>query len=294
LNHFSDFGFMIVGDVPPEDFPAVFQAVTAQKKRVAFSLKLPVLPQAPDSDALEASVTQTLEAIQALQQPGSPDQVPLKVLYLDAPETILIQRYLNTDKRHPFESVGLEKGITLEKLFYRKFHAIKNYGIDTHTTAQNEMRSKVAKILGISLDNKEFTLYLTSFGFQYGIPQDAELMLDMRFLRNPFYEEALRPQTGLDQPVKDYIFSFPFAKEFLAQWVTILQCLLPHFQQQGKTRLTLAIGCTGGQHRSVCMTEAIAQALQQGQTGYNIVVHHREMARWPKPAEISSLVGDPE
>jgi RNase adapter protein RapZ len=293
LNCFSDFGFMIVGDVPPGDFPNVFRSVSSQTRRVAFSLKLPSGLAEQSVEAFAAQAEGVIEEIVLFQQ-QKPDQAhtPLKVLYLDAPETVLIQRYLNRDKRHPLEHNGLEKGVSAEKLYYRLFHGIKNYGIDTHSTPQSEMRFKIAKILGIALDNQEFTLYVSSFGFQYGVPQDAELMLDMRFITNPFYKEELRPMTGMDQPVCDFIFQDGKVKQFLDQWVQMLRFLLPMYQQQGKTRLTLSIGCTGGQHRSVCMTEAIAHAMKEDAAGYNVVVHHREMARWPKTAPLPSPVGD--
>ena len=131
---------------------------------------------------------------------------------------------------------------------------------------------------------------MTSFGFKHGVPTDAELVFDMRFLPNPFYEEALRPLTGLDKPVADYVFMRPEAIQFLETWQTMLTNILPSYQQQGKTRLKMAIGCTGGQHRSVAMTMAIASYLQETFPDFNVRVDHREQSHWPQrqPAPASA------
>ncbi|MBY0403286.1 MAG: hypothetical protein K2X66_05260 [Cyanobacteria bacterium] len=291
LNTFSDFGYIVVGDVPIEDFLNVFKALTQTQKRIAFSLKLKspmdlasglVNNENSGVDALK----NIADEIQKFFYPLDPHEPPLKVLYLNAPESTLIQRYLHTEKRHPFQEQGLEKGIKAEKLLYEILQPLKNYEINTLTTPLNEIRFKISKIIGIDIERKEFSIHLNSFGFQYGIPQDSELLFDMRFLDNPFYKESLRPLTGLDQPVIDYIFSAPISQPFLMAWSQLIQMLLPHYHEQGKTRLTISIGCTGGQHRSVCMTEALGKSLNEAfkaaQCDYTILVHHREMARWPK------------
>lgn len=286
LNAFGDFGFTVVGDIPPEKLISVYEAMTACHHRVAFALKHSSQGEAPEA-MLEAQMDSLLEALKAKQQDAD---APLKILYLDAPESTLIQRYLKSEKKHPLENKGLQQGIATEKLLYKRLYPLKNYSIDTQITSLTEFPHKVAKILGIAIENNEFTIYLNSFGFKYGVPQDSELLFDMRFINNPFYDEKLRPLTGLDQPVKDYIFSFDYAETFLKQWAALLAFLVPHYQQQGKTRLTVSIGCTGGQHRSVCMTESLAAEILQAQTGCKVVVLHREMAKWPKKP--SSSAGD--
>lgn len=284
LNIFSDFGFMGVGDIAPASLKPVVTALVSQHPRIAFSLKLP--SEWATGGELDRQVDALKADIQALQA-----QYPeLKVLFANAPETTLFQRYQGAGKNHALERGSLQQAIALDKSIHDQLKPLKNYLIDTQTTPADEIPHKIARILGIDYESGPLTVNLTSFGFQYGIPMDAELLFDIRFLKNPFYIEELRPLTGLDKPIQDYIFSFPAATRFLEKWSELIVTLLPQYQQQGKSRVNIAIGCTGGQHRSVCMTESLAKALRQAYPGYNIVVVHREMAGWPKPPQNATQV----
>jgi UPF0042 nucleotide-binding protein len=200
---------------------------------------------------------------------------------LDAPEDTLIQRYLKSEKKHAFETDGLQLAVAADKKQVAPvLAALKDYSIDTSTTTALELRNKIAKILGQPIENQDFTVYITTFGFKYGAPQDAELMFDMRFMTNPFYDEALRPLTGRDKPVRDFIFNMAHARNFFEKWSVLVADMLPLYQAEGKTRLSIAIGCTGGKHRSVCMAEALAEHLKTYCPTFNVVMTHREMLRW--------------
>ncbi|HEY9688219.1 MAG TPA: RNase adapter RapZ [Coleofasciculaceae cyanobacterium] len=281
LDIFSDFGFLAVAGVDPQQIHNIVMPLTQGVSPVAFALRL-----TPDVEPVAI-----VSAIQALKQ-NLPN---LKILTLDAPEEVLVQRYLDSDKKHPFESpalAGLQAAVAAEKKIFAPLKELKDYSIDTSTTTPVELRNKIAKVLGIPVNNQEFTVYITTFGFKYGIPQDAEMMFDMRFMTNPFYDEALRPMTGQDKPVRDFIFALAHARNFFSQWSTLITDMLPQYQAEGKTRLTIAVGCTGGKHRSVCMAEELARHLRTHCPGFNVVISHREMLRWGKPAASAIEAGE--
>lgn len=269
LNAFGEFGYLTVSGVEPDQVHNTIAPLLSGASPVAFALRL-----TPDTDA-----SAVLSALHTLKE----NLPSLKVLTLDAPEGDLIQRYVRAEKPHPFESLGLqgvEASVRQDKALNTPLKALKDYSIDTSTTTGSELRLKVAKILGRPMDNTSFTVQITTFGFKYGAPQDAELMFDMRFMTNPFYDEALRPLNGRDKPVRDFIFNLPEAEPFFKQWSALICSMLPLYQAQGKTRLSIAVGCTGGKHRSVCMAEALATHLKEYCPAYQVVMTHREMLKW--------------
>jgi UPF0042 nucleotide-binding protein len=274
LDIYADFGFVSVGGVEPDRIRESILPMTQGKAPVAFTLRV-----GPSAD-----IAAVVNAVQALKK----DLPDLKVLAVDAPEEVLIQRYLRSEKRHAFETAahaGLQAAIAAEKKFYGPLKDLKDYSIDTSTTTALELRHKIARVLGLPIDNQGFTVYINTFGFKYGIPQDAELIFDMRFMTNPFYDESLRPLTGLDKPIRDFIFNLDHARSFFDKWADLIADMLPLYQAQGKTRLTIAVGCTGGKHRSVCMGVELAKYLKEHCPAFNIVITHREMLRWGKTAE---------
>lgn len=271
LSLYAEFDFLTVANVDPQQLHNTITPLVQLGKPVAFSIQL-----SPDTDP--AAV---ISAIQALRQ-NLPN---LKILTLDAPEDVLITRFMDSEKKHAFESAGidgLQAAIAAEKKLFGPIKELKDYSIDTSTTTPVELRHKIAKILGLPIENQDFTVYITTFGFKYGMPIDAELVFDMRFMTNPFYDESLRPLTGKDKPVRDFIFNLDHARTFFEKWSDLVAQMLPLYQAQGKTRLTIAVGCTGGKHRSVCMAEELAQYLQTNHPTYSIVITHREMLRWGK------------
>lgn len=209
----------------------------------------------------------------------------IKTLFLSAPDEILAQRR-NLAKKN-YSSVDP----AVEKKFYDTLKAVKDYSIDTSTLTLEELRFKLCKILDMPETLDKMSVQLTSFGFKYGLPMDAELVFDMRFIKNPFYIDDLRDQTGLDKPVQDYINDQSGVQEFLTSWVDSVCTALPMFLEEGKSRVNIAIGCTGGKHRSVCMTLALSDALKARFPMYNISINHREQHRWPeqtlKPSKAS-------
>jgi RNase adapter protein RapZ len=274
LDIFADFGFLTVGGVEPEKLSQTVLPLTQGNAPLAFTLRVGPL----------ADINAVVQAVKELQK-----SLPsLKILAVDAPEDVLVQRYLKSEKKHAFETsvaTGLQTAIAAEKKFYGPLKDLKDYSIDTSTTTALELRHKITRVLGFPIENEDFTVYVNTFGFKYGIPLDAELVFDMRFMTNPFYDESLRPLTGRDKPVRDFIFNLDHARNFFEKWADLIADMLPLYQAQGKTRLTIAVGCTGGKHRSVCMGEELAEYLKKQYPAFNIVITHREMLRWEKPVE---------
>ncbi len=280
LESFESLGYIAVSGINPWQVLKTFQGLS-QNPHKPFVLSFRVQP---DSDA--AAIVKDVEALRA----EFPD---MRVFTLDAPTPVLVERFMLSGKAHAFEASvkeGLEAAIVAEKKLFADIKELKDYSIDTSTTTAIELHHKIARVLGYPIENQELTVYLNTFGFKYGAPQDAELVFDMRFMTNPFYDESLRPLSGLDQPVKDFIFNMESARNFFEKWTAMLSAMLPMYQEQGKTRLTIAIGCTGGKHRSVCMGEALAGFLAEYHPGYKIVVNHREMIRWGQPK--TCAIGD--
>lgn len=274
LDHFADYGYITIANLQPKQLKAVLPDWLEQPQQaVAFSLFI-----GGDIDP-----NQCVEDIQQLKT-----QYPrLKIFTLDAPESVLVQRYLCSEKKHPLESIqeaGLQAAVALQKKLYEPIKALKDYSIDTSTTTAEELKHKIGRILGHPIQNQRFTVYINTFGFKYGIPSDAELVFDMRFMTNPFYDETLRPLTGLDAPIKEFIFNLDHAQRFFEKWSDLVAEMLPLYQSQGKTRLSIAVGCTGGKHRSVCMGEALAEELRKRFPDYLVLTTHREQSKWQSAA----------
>jgi RNase adapter protein RapZ len=206
------------------------------------------------------------------------DGVAYQILFLDCADDVLVRRYSETRRSHPVrEGHSLFEKIAAERCLLAEMRESANLVFDTTHTKAHELNAQ----LGHLILDRDVTLDLRvdvmSFGFKYGVPLDADLMFDVRFLTNPHYDLDLRPQTGLDAPVADYVFAQPEALKFVEDVVRLLERLTPLYAASGKARLTVAIGCTGGQHRSVAITERLAHRL--GQHFNNVVPVHRDMRK---------------
>ena len=200
-----------------------------------------------------------------------------EILFLDASDEVLVKRYKETRRMHPLaESGRVEQGITLERerLTFLKKQA--DYIIDTSQLLTRELHAALGNIF---LGKQEYdNIYVTvlSFGFKYGIPSDADLVFDVRFLPNPYYLEALRPKTGNDPEIQQFVLKAPEANIFLDKLEDMIRFLIPNYIREGKNQLVIAIGCTGGKHRSVTLTNAIYQRLKKNQK-YGLRVEHRDI-----------------
>ncbi len=200
--------------------------------------------------------------------------IAYEIVFLDATDEELVRRYNETRRAHPYGSNELiARTIEREREALAPLRAAADRVIDTTKMLTRELRETMVRLFaGEHEDILRVTLL--SFGFKRGMPQDADLVLDVRFLPNPFYIPEMRPMTGLDQPVIDYVHSFPETDIFLAKTTDLLDFLLPLYRREGKSRLVVAVGCTGGQHRSVLLAQDIARAIAT--MGYAVSVSHRD------------------
>ena len=205
--------------------------------------------------------------------------VKFEILFLDASDEALIKRYKETRRSHPLAGDGrVDKGIDEERRRTIFLKQQADYIIDTSQMLTRELRSEILKIF---VENKNYkNLYVTilSFGFKYGIPGDADLVFDVRFLPNPYYIQDLRPMSGNDAPVRDYVMSSETARKFLDKLVDMVQFLIPNYVAEGKNQLVIGIGCTGVKHRSVTLANALYYALEQ-EEGYGLKIEHRDIEK---------------
>ncbi len=210
--------------------------------------------------------------------------VDVQVLFLDANDVVLIKRYKETRRTHPLAGAGrLERGIEKEreKLAFLKKEA--DYIIDTSMLLTRELRKELEKIFLQDARYKNMYVTVLSFGFKYGIPEDADLVFDVRFLPNPYYDEHLRPLTGQVQAVRDYVMQGGTADVFLKKLFDMIDFLLPNYINEGKNQLVIAVGCTGGKHRSVTIARALYEHLETvGE--YGIRIDHRDIDKDNKKA----------
>jgi UPF0042 nucleotide-binding protein len=201
----------------------------------------------------------------------------LAVLYLEASEDVLVRRFSETRRPHPAaDGAGLAEGIRREREKLRGLREVADRIIDTSALTVHELRATLRELVersGAGL----MTVSLVSFGYKYGLPSDADLALDCRFLPNPFFVEELRQRSGTEPAVADYVLQRQETQEFLRRVVDLLEFTLPRYQHEGKSYLTIALGCTGGRHRSVVLVEELRRRLQDH--GHRVLVRHRDVER---------------
>ncbi len=204
---------------------------------------------------------------------------PYEILYLDASDEVLVKRYKETRRSHPLARGGrVDRGIQEErrKLSFLKEHA--DYIIDTSLLLTRELNLELDKIFVQNQEFKNLVITILSFGFKYGIPHDSDLVFDVRFLPNPYYIEGLKHKTGNDKEVQDYVMGFDLAHEFLDKLTDMIEFLIPNYIIEGKNQLVIAVGCTGGKHRSVTLANRLYDRLKD-QSAYGIKIEHRDIMK---------------
>ena len=201
-----------------------------------------------------------------------------EILFMDASDEVLIKRYKETRRAHPVSPTGrVEDGIAREREILKQIKSDADYVIDTSGLLTRVLKEELIRIFVEDKKYNSLMISLMSFGFKRGIPSDADLVFDVRFLPNPFYIDSLKHLTGNDKPVRDYVMSFQEAEQFMDKLVDLITFLIPGYIKEGKNQLVIAIGCTGGQHRSVTIANALADRLAGGDYGLNII--HRDAKR---------------
>lgn len=202
-----------------------------------------------------------------------------KILFVEASAQTIITRYKETRRMHPLSVNGrsLPEAVEQEKAMLAPVRQRAEYIIDTSTFSSAKLRGEVLRLFGAGDTAPAMSVSVLSFGFKYGIPMEADLVFDVRFLPNPYYIADLRPQTGLSEGVNSFVFGYQQTKDFMEHLESMMGFLLPQYVEEGKTVLVIAIGCTGGQHRSVALTHALTEFIRQ--KGYQASENHRDMTR---------------
>lgn len=200
-----------------------------------------------------------------------------EILFLEATDEALVRRYKETRRQHPLGEEGsVLAAIRAERVRLQELRGMAHIILDTSEMSPRDLKENLTRIFGVSNSSLHLTVTILSFGYKYGIPLDADLVIDVRFLPNPNYVENLKPLTGLDAPVSEFVLGAPVTKSFLRRFSSLLKFLLPYYIKEGKTHLVTAIGCTGGQHRSVAVSERLARLLGRD---YQVRVYHRDLHR---------------
>ena len=206
-------------------------------------------------------------------------EISYQVLFLDADDESLRNRYSSLRRRHPLARGGLNvsQAIALERERLGSIRELANVVIDTSDLRARDLRARLNEEFSTLPARQGINVSVFSFGFKYGLPLEADLVIDVRFLPNPYYDPAMRDLTGFDAPVRDYVLGSDDTKAFLAAWFNLLDIVMPGYVAEGKQHLSIAVGCTGGQHRSVALAEATGAHLTAG--GYRVATSHRDVAR---------------
>lgn len=201
-----------------------------------------------------------------------------EILFLDSNDDVLVKRYKETRRNHPLARNGrVEDGIRLERQRIAFLRKEADYIIDTTSLLTRELKAELDKIFIENVEYNNFIVSIVSFGFKYGIPRDADLVFDVRFLPNPYYDLELRPLTGNDEAIQNFVMQFDEAKEFMNKIVDLLEFLIPNYIKEGKNGLVVAIGCTGGKHRSVTLANGIYKELQT--LPYSVKIDHKDIEK---------------
>lgn len=268
LKMLEDVGYFCVDNLPVPLMPKLYEL-----------LRLPETAVLKVALGLDIRSGENLELLEETLEDFKAQGRKYEILFLDAEEEILVKRYKETRRNHPLSGEDrIDKGIAREKARIRFLKEQADYILDTSDLLTRELKQELRKIF---VENKEYrNLYVTilSFGFKYGIPTDADLVFDVRFLPNPYYEEKLRPLTGNDREVRDYVMQKGIAEQFLSKLTDMMEFLIPNYISEGKHHLVIAVGCTGGKHRSVTMANALYQILSVREE-YGVKVEHRDMEK---------------
>lgn len=198
-----------------------------------------------------------------------------EMLYLDCSDDVLLKRYKMTRRNHPLSrNIQIPEGIKMERTIMEPLKEISDCIIDTTNMKPKDLKDEISKIYCVGEENNKLTISVVSFGFKHGIPADCDLVFDVRFLPNPYYLEELRPKTGDDQDVRDYVMNSKISEEFFSKLNDMIQFLVPQYIEEGKQHLVIGIGCTGGRHRSVTISNLIYDELIN--KGYRVIKKHRD------------------
>lgn len=266
IQSFEDLGYFTMDNMPPALLPKFLELVEQSEDthRVAVVVDM-------RSRLFFKEITTILDKL------DRNDGIDFNILFLDATDGELVSRYKETRRSHPLAADGrVLDGITLERELLAPLKSLSQNVVDTTELTPRQLRKEISDQFSKNADKTHFRIEVMSFGFKYGLPLDADLVFDVRFLPNPYYQPELREQTGLDKPVYDYVMSQQESEDFYQNLINLLEPILPGYQREGKSLLTIAVGCTGGQHRSVAFAHRLAKELSKQ---WSVNESHRDKDR---------------
>ena len=263
MQSFEDMGYFCVDNMPPSLLPKFWELVKESGKITKIALVIDLRSR--------AFFDEIMTSISGLDNTSF---ITTKILFLEASDDALVSRYKETRRTHPLAGDGrVYDGIVAERQLLQDIKVRAQKVIDTTTLSPRKLREEIMHTFSNG-DTDIFTIQVVSFGFKYGLPIDADIVMDVRFLPNPHYIEELRPLTGQDHAVYDYVMSQPETKTFYHKFMELLDFVIPGYKKEGKSSVTIAIGCTGGQHRSVALTERTGRELMSD--SYHVTISHRD------------------
>ena len=268
MHAMEDIGFFCVDNLPPALIPVFYDLCVKSEDIMG---RVAVVTDTRGGELFKSFFT----AMEALKH----DKKPYKILFLDASDNVLVRRFKETRRKHPLSddlNGSLEQAVKLEREMLKPMRESSDYVIDTSLVSPAQLRSRIAQLFLNSAEDS-LAVHCISFGVKYGVPMESDLVFDVRCLPNPFYDENLRPLTGLDAPVRDYVMEKEETKGFVARFTDMVDYLLPLYAKEGKSQLVIAVGCTGGHHRSVALAQYMHDHLVQ--KGVRASVTHRDMQK---------------
>lgn len=267
---FEDLGYFCVDNLPPSLLPMLVELSLEHPQRMQH-VALVIDTRCGEMFA------ETLSNVRRVAEQG----VPIQILFLDCSDEMLVQRFKETRRKHPLfhEHPTILQSIRAERALLEEVRAKADRIIDTSTKAPHELRATIEDLYRVTEREVGIAVNVVSFGFKYGLPPEADLVFDVRFLANPHYIAHLRPLDGRDALIRDYVLADPLAGDFIRKLQELIEFTLPQYIREGKAYLTIAIGCTGGRHRSVVIAEQVVQFLRQ--KGYRVHIQHRDVRRQP-------------
>jgi UPF0042 nucleotide-binding protein len=265
LNYFEDMGFFCVDNLPP--------ALISKFAELCLQSDLEKIALVSDIRGREFfnELFKELERIENMN-------LDYDILFLEASDDVLIRRYKESRRRHPLDEEGrILDAIERERTLLEELRGRATKIIDTGELEISKLKEELNQLFLSGTDKDLLHLSLISFGFKYGIPRDADLVMDVRFLPNPYYVESLRKKTGNDQEVRDYVLKWPLTDKFYNKFFDLINFLLPEYKKEGKSHLSIAIGCTGGKHRSVTTVIKLSEFLAD--QDFNINLEHRDIEK---------------
>lgn len=268
MHSFEDMGYFCIDNLPPR---LIMQIADIVGINAGIGRHLAVTCDLRSQGLFD----ELLDVVRALEE----HELSCKVVYLEASDEVLIRRYSENRRRHPLAMPGetTADAIIRERMQLRFIRDRSDMIIDTSRLRTSALQSKLRSAFSELSDQQLMEVHVFSFGYKHGLPVEADLMIDVRFLPNPFYDPEMRTLTGLDQKVADFVLEHPKTREFLTAWYQLLDAVMPGYIAEGKPQLSIAVGCTGGQHRSVAIAEATARYLERQQ--YHVTTSHRDLAK---------------